>query len=432
MKRKRLGSAEKNKKAPERPSLTDFISKMPDDVLVMILSRMPIKDAAVTGSLSTRWRFVWRGVTRLNFNGIKSSARDKYISQVYGVISSYNHPRVHEFRIHFKFDSSYSKDIDEWIQFALNKKVEKLKMTLMRRVPSKHYDFRLPLSNAMAVEMLFLKVIFLRGVNLNEQTLSTILKNSPHLVKFCMYDSYIFTRIHVGGQEINLKHFKLVGCFGFESISLYGFDLVSFTYSGDEIELRLTDLPKLKELDIGEVSVGFENNVFSQISSCALYLQVLVLDMWSAKGLDVNAIIKLPNVKKLMLVMGAEEDDCLLEYTSLAQACPSLETFSISLHWCSPMKRRRKVRRVAAPNVHQHLRVLEIIGYYGRISDLELAVYAIDNSAALKKIVIDPCCHASEVDFTREDFLKKEQAARSSAKRQLTPLLPPGVELAIV
>lgn len=49
------------------------------------------------------------------------------------------------------------------------------------------------------------------------------------------------------------------------------------------------------------------------------------------KGLNVNAIPKLPKVKKLMLVMGAEEDDSLLEYTSIAQACPTLETFSISV-----------------------------------------------------------------------------------------------------
>lgn len=96
------------------------------------------------------------------------------------------------------------------------------------------------------------------------------------------------------------------------------------------------------------------------------------------------------------------------------------------------MKKRRKVRHVAAPQLHEHLKFLEIIGYYGRISDLELAVYAIDNAVALKKIIIDPCCHAYDGDLTSEDMMKREQAARCSAKRQITPLLPPGVALAIL
>ncbi|KAI3783516.1 hypothetical protein L1987_42600 [Smallanthus sonchifolius] len=388
-----------------RPNLTDFISRMPDDVLVMILSH-------IEGA--------------------------KYINQVNGVINSYNNPRVQVFQIRFDLDYSYSDDIDEWIQFALDKKVEKLELNLLDngysiRDPAENYDFALPSPSAMVGQTLSLKKLSLTGVNLNEPTLNRILKNSPHLRTLFMCRSELFPRIHVGGQDIKLKHLKMVDCSGFESISFYGFELVSFTYCGPEIEFHLTDLPKLKELDIGEVSLGLENNVFSQISSCALSLQVLILDMWSPKkGLNVNAIIKLPNVKKLMLVMGAEEDDSLLQFTSIAQACPSLETFSISLHWYAPMKRRRKVRHVAAPHLHEHLKVLEIIGYYGRISDLELAVYVIDNAVALQKIVIDPICHACDGDVTAQDFFKGVKAARSSARRQLTPTLPPGVHLAIL
>ncbi|KAI3783518.1 hypothetical protein L1987_42602 [Smallanthus sonchifolius] len=449
MKNKRLRSAQK-KGDHGRPNLTDFISRMPDDVLVMILSLLPIKGAVVTSSLSTRWRFVWRNLIQLNFDGTETLddmanneklcdlEEAKYINQVNGVINSYNHPRVQVFRIRFDLDCSYSQDIGEWIQFALDKKVEKLELDLMDkscsiRDPAENYEVTLPSSSAMVGQMQCLKNLFLKGVNLSKLTLNRILKNSPHLRTLYMYGSDLFPHIRVGGHDIKLKHFKMVCCSGIESISLYGFDLVSFTYFGPEVEFHLTDLPKLKELDIGEVSLGLENNVFSQISHCALYLQVLVLDMWAPqKSLDVNAIIKLPNVKKLMLVMGAEEDDSLLEFTSIAQACPSLETFSISLHWYSPMKRRRKVRHVAAPQLHQHLKLLEIIGYYGRISDLELAVYAIDNAVALKKIVIDPSCHAFGEDLTKDDCLKRQPAARSSAKRQLTPILPPGVDLVIL
>ncbi|KAK9071221.1 hypothetical protein SSX86_009789 [Deinandra increscens subsp. villosa] len=183
-----------------------------------------------------------------------------------------------------------------------------------------------------------------------------------------------------------------------------------------QIELHFTDLPKLKEVDIGEVSVG--------------------------KGLDVNAIPKLPNVKKLKLVMRAEEDDGttrvhfnrsgLSKFGDIFNIVANLPEFAIgTLHWYAPTKRRRKVRRVATPHVYKHLKLLEIVGYYGRISDLELAVYVINNAVSLKKIVIDPCCDASDGNLTTDESLKRREAARSSAKRQLAPMLPPGVDLAI-
>ncbi|PWA53122.1 FBD domain, Leucine-rich repeat domain, L domain-like protein [Artemisia annua] len=59
------------------------------------------------------------------------------------------------------------------------------------------------------------------------------------------------------------------------------------------------------------------------------------------------------------------------------------------LLWMSPAKRRRKIKR-AAKHPHKHLEVVEILGYYGRTSDVELVVYFIYNANALHKIIIDP------------------------------------------
>lgn len=50
----------------------DFISEMPDDVRVIILSRLSVKDVVVTSSLSTRWEHLWRNLTRLNFEGTEA------------------------------------------------------------------------------------------------------------------------------------------------------------------------------------------------------------------------------------------------------------------------------------------------------------------------------------------------------------------------
>ncbi|CAL9239733.1 unnamed protein product [Arabidopsis halleri] len=46
----------------------DRISKLPDDVLVMILASMSTEDAVKTGVLSTRWKNVWKQVPYLHFD----------------------------------------------------------------------------------------------------------------------------------------------------------------------------------------------------------------------------------------------------------------------------------------------------------------------------------------------------------------------------
>ncbi|XP_071713374.1 F-box/FBD/LRR-repeat protein At5g22700-like [Rutidosis leptorrhynchoides] len=447
-----------------RPNPIDFISQMPDEVLCTILCLLSLKDALVTHSLSTRWRFLWCSRNKLDFDGSRVlrkvaknknklfSKRVKFISQVNNIIWHHKYPIVQDFRICFDLDGNNFQEINRWIQFALNKKVENLELNFMPsshndRDPAENYNFPLPLSdgnkllyfkwpslNDNGIEVLSLKKLDLSYVNVNEPTLNEILKNSPHLESLYFYDVCLYSHIRVGGPGCNLKHITLIGCEEIESLSLFDFDLVSFTCSGQEIKLHFTNLPKLKDLDISRFSVGLEDNVFHQIAHCLSCLKVLFLDIdVPPEGLNVNAIPKMPNLNKLYLTIGAEEDDSLLELTSIAQACPRLETLVFSLHWLSPIKRRRKVRRVAA-HQHAHLKLLEIVGYYGRISDLELAMYVIENAVALEKIVIDPVCHASgeDLNFTEDDFLKRQLEARSHAKSQLTPKLPRGVELVIL
>lgn len=85
-----------------------------------------------------------------------------------------------------------------------------------------------------------------------------------------------------------------------------------------------------------------------------------------------------------------------------------------------------------ASHPHKNLKTLEILGYYGRVSDFELVLYAIENAAGLKKILIDPRHRGQNKVTTVKDFSKIEETAQSSAKRQFESVsLPKGVHLAI-
>lgn len=51
-----------------RPKMTDKISNLPDNVIDLILSRLPLWDAVKTSSLSTKWRFHWMRIESLVFD----------------------------------------------------------------------------------------------------------------------------------------------------------------------------------------------------------------------------------------------------------------------------------------------------------------------------------------------------------------------------
>ncbi|BBH09776.1 F-box/RNI-like superfamily protein [Prunus dulcis] len=58
----------KNEGKKDVYNLLDRISALPDEILVSILSLLPLKEAAATSILSRRWQYVWMSTMVLNFD----------------------------------------------------------------------------------------------------------------------------------------------------------------------------------------------------------------------------------------------------------------------------------------------------------------------------------------------------------------------------
>ncbi|XP_071711715.1 uncharacterized protein [Rutidosis leptorrhynchoides] len=169
--------------------------------------------------------------------------------------------------------------------------------------------------------------------------------------------------IQVDERARNLKRFEIKGNYHLKSICLSNLDLVAFTCKGFHIDLDLAHLSKLKELELDISFLSF-NDVFNQISACALSLQYLSISVDEPEDFSLLEYVpKLPNLKKLRLAVGGNGDDCLLFLASVLNACPNLETFSITPRWISPIIRRKKARD--ATNPHKHLKLVEIEEYKG-------------------------------------------------------------------
>ncbi|XP_071711488.1 uncharacterized protein [Rutidosis leptorrhynchoides] len=192
------------------------------------------------------------------------------------------------------------------------------------------------------------------------------------------------------------------------------------SYSGYNIDLRLAHLPKLKEVDLDMVRLNI-NNAFRQILFCALSMESLSMNVKKPEGRELSVFIKsvsmLSNMKKLRLAVGGSGYDCLLFLTSIMNACPNLETFSIKPCWTSPIITKKA--RVAT-NPHKNLKLVEIVEYKGRKCDFELAAYIIQTAVALKEVVIS----------VSRDCLKKKAA--ESCTKLIESIKAQGVELVIV
>ncbi|KAH7836013.1 hypothetical protein Vadar_031971 [Vaccinium darrowii] len=92
------------------------------------------REAGRSSMLSHRWRNLWKLTTSLNFDESetmwkmirKPRESSKYIAWVNQVLKLHFHPSLDEFRVNYFLDGSDSCDIDEWINFAIPKRVKVL------------------------------------------------------------------------------------------------------------------------------------------------------------------------------------------------------------------------------------------------------------------------------------------------------------------
>ncbi|KAL3834830.1 hypothetical protein ACJIZ3_009566 [Penstemon smallii] len=428
----------------------DYVSSLPDEILVSILSLLTLKEAVVTSNLSRRMRYTWTHISGLDFDAndkldkiaadpkSRTTERPKYINWVNRVLRQHKGSKVDSFRICFDLDKRSKCAIDHWVKFAITKGVQTLELDLLEngerlRQPTRNYTFSQKLlSHYKGFAFNRLEGLVLKCVNVSEEALQCLISNCPVLKYLSMHGSGDLMNVKVSGPSLTLKYFEIVFCLSVETIEISNVNLVAFSYLGPRVDLNIYNVPMLDEISIGEGYTGLENNVFGQLSCCLYQLEVLTLDIYCPEeNIKLDMFPELPKLKQLILRVGAWDDDSLLEFTSFVKACPNLNRFVLQLIWMSLSKRRRKIRE-AAKYTHRFLKLVEIVGYYGRTSDAEIAMYFFENAVALEKIIIDPRYQVMVRPPVGVDQTMKEENARRRAKQQLEAIKPPGVQLVIL
>ncbi|VFQ76530.1 unnamed protein product [Cuscuta campestris] len=122
--------------------MSDRLSKLPDDTLLSIMSRLTLKEAAQLGTLSLNWRELWTCFSGVfNFEDPRlmrdwrSSLLDqalvnqyisRFVSWVAQIVEQHRGSSIEEFKVAFALDNTCQSQIDKWVAFALAKRTKSL------------------------------------------------------------------------------------------------------------------------------------------------------------------------------------------------------------------------------------------------------------------------------------------------------------------
>ncbi|KAI8533977.1 hypothetical protein RHMOL_Rhmol10G0052800 [Rhododendron molle] len=349
----------------------DWISRLPVDVLIPILSLLTLKEAGRTSVLSRKWRYLWTFITcRLNFDAweytmgvrmdlrIRSSAYARWVNQV---LKLHQGPFVDEFIIRHRLKPSYYHHVDSWIKFAFEKGVKTIELDLLsdggcrRKYTFPSLEKFWSSSNTVqdmqsygrvtravgSVGFSSLTTLRLIYVDVTDEVIENFLANCPLLEELHVTFSSQLQNLKVVGVSLKLKSLEICQCLRLRVLEICAINLVSISYNGQDIRLLLTNAPALSKFSIAGSycdSLMYKDHLdwsyLQQLerlkikfsSKVPLFAQVYMASISFPRKFP-----QLCHLKQLELEMHAKFGVSLVIYTCLIKACPSLSRFAMRM-----------------------------------------------------------------------------------------------------
>lgn len=277
---------------------------MPDEIISSILSLLTITEAGRTSVLAHRWKNLWKLFTgrRLDFDGSKTmvrikqkirtirvetertkvvkTERAKYINWVNQVLNFHHGQNIDEFRVCFDLDTNYACVVDKWINFAIERGVQRLFLDLRRYDESYQGPkcFTFPSSLLSGLGFNTLTSLSLNSVELTDDVLAHILCKCP-LIEEISLKSLSLVNVIIENPP-KLMYFELRYCTDLRNLEVSATNLISFKYFGPIIQNPFKNVPLLSEVSIGGDYVEeLVRRKFHDLSGVLSQIKMLVLEL---------------------------------------------------------------------------------------------------------------------------------------------------------
>ncbi|CDP17795.1 unnamed protein product [Coffea canephora] len=331
------------------------ITQIPVDILIDIVSRLSLKEAAKTRAVSRRWKNLFKFYSGcLDFDALDTIAliymgkkRDrvespKYIDWVNQVLASHQAQTVEEFRVSFDLDNTYAGILDSWTCFAAAKRVHRLELDLSpfhsRKTSLDEIYYCFPRD----LEWKALTSLVLNSVNVVEEQLLCLLSDCPVLEKLSVSRAPSLYNLRLRSPNNKLKHLGLISCLGLEAIEVVSaLNLFSFEYQGCRINMLFKDVPQLSSVSLKwapNVSCDLCEDLlitkFSQVPFSISQLKTLALDLKLLVAMEFYLFPKtfsqFSNLQQLELQFFALYEQSILFLCSFIHA-----SLRVCINWCS-------------------------------------------------------------------------------------------------
>lgn len=198
----------------------DLVSKLPDEILISILSLLSMEEAGRTRVLCRRWEKLWMNTFRftpsldLYFrNGFGRKTTSTIVNWVNQVVKLHDEGQtVEDLTVQaYNLNSSHSDSIDGWIEFAAQKRVKKLYLDFNN--PIVWLPEGLPYSFQSSFPIMhWLRDLHTRRIQVSEEVIHRLFSTSPFLERLSLIDSPYLDKLEIDSSSAPNLKFLLLKC----------------------------------------------------------------------------------------------------------------------------------------------------------------------------------------------------------------------------